>query len=76
MANSSINVNFAQSDVQEIRLGGENMLEIMLNDGTVVGYADLDLQNSDQNYIIFNDGKALEISSLINALEAGESWNG
>ena len=27
MANSSINVNFAQSDVQEIRLGGENMLE-------------------------------------------------
>lgn len=74
MNNQSINAEFTQSDVQEIRLGNQNMLEIILNDGTVVGYSDLDFSGSAQSFIIFSDGKAIEISSLVDTLSAGQSW--
>ena len=74
MANNSINVNFAQSDVQEIRMGAENTLEIILKDGSVVGYTDMDTASS-SSFLMFSDGKALEIASLVDTLENGEAWN-
>jgi|GEM_PF-1903532 len=74
MANNSINVNFAQADVQEIRMGAENTLEIILKDGSVVGYTDMDTAGAN-SYIMFTDGKALEIASLVDTLENGEAWN-
>lgn len=74
MANNSINVNFAQSDIQEIRMGAENTLEIILKDGSVVGYTDMDTASSN-SFIMFTDGKALEIASLVETLENGEAWN-
>ena len=74
MANNSINVNFAQSDVQEIRMGDENTLEIILKDGSVVGYTDMDTASS-SSFLMFSDGKALEIASLVDTLENGEAWN-
>jgi T1SS-143 domain-containing protein len=74
MANNSINVNFAQSDIQEIRMGAENTLEIILKDGSVVGYTDMGAA-SPNSFIMFSDGKALEISSLVETLENGDAWN-
>lgn len=73
MANISINANFAQEDIQDIRMSAEDALEIILNDGTVVGY--FDLSDTDGQYIIFNDGKALEVSSLMSELENAGTWN-
>jgi hypothetical protein len=78
MTNNSINVDFAQTEVQEIRLGESGAVEIILNSGTVVGFTDIGQTDINQGaeasdgYIFFSDGKALEIQALVDGLQNSE----
>ena len=54
MTNNSINVDFAQTEVQEIRLGETGAVEIILNNGTVVGFTDIGQgAGASEGYIFF-----------------------